>query len=428
MRHITTAVRRLSFAPKTKDMKVTNIETGHFVFVPRADRPAFYAELRSEVVKAGYDIEGTTIEVLGTLRDDGRLVATGTDQVFTLAGPAADELLARLPTGCRGDRPGAWDSQGERIEVSLAGRAVTGVGTRRRRSVALPLLVAAALATTATTANAAPLRTPSPAPGVYHGFALNARFTQGEERSDDRHELAEAIAAVEVRYTPATSWSVGVTLPRVERTAKAPGGREVRLAGLGDVRLAGKYRFFRQLGRWSDRQAALGFGVELPTGASRAAAGSAHLPPALRQSLQPGSGSTDLFADLSYQQARRRFVQAAALGYRRNGEGDGYRFGDEARLDLDIEAIVLPVRYDTPGHEVFALLEASLVHRQADELHGAKVSGTRRTELLLAPGLEYVATEQLALGLSAALPVVSRVEDGGLASRWQLLVEARYAF
>ncbi|HET9767052.1 MAG TPA: hypothetical protein VFS60_09400, partial [Thermoanaerobaculia bacterium] len=106
----------------------------------------------------------------------------------------------------------------------------------------------------------------------------------------------------------------------------------------------------------------------------------------------------------------------------------GYRFGDEARLDLDAEAIVLPRHYEVPGHEVFALLEASIVHRQADEQHGAAVPGTRRTELLLAPGLEYVATEQLALGLSAAVPVVSRVDEGGLASRWQLLVEARYAF
>ena len=296
---------------------------------------------------------------------------------------------------------------------------------RPAHALALSLLLAIALAGTAA---AAPLRTPSPGTGVYHGLAVNGRFTLGEERSDDGHELAEASATVEVRYTPATSWSFGVTVPRVERTAKGPDGSETRLSGLGDVKLSGKYRFFRQLGRWRDRQAAIGFGVELPTGERHALPADIDLPLSLREAVQPGSGSTDLFANLSYQQAHGRYVQAAAVGYRRNGEGRGYRFGDEARLDLDAEAIVLPRQYEVPGHEVFALLEASIVHRDADEQHGAAVPGTRRTELLLAPGLEYVATEQLALGLSAAVPVVSRVDDDGLASRWQLLVEARYAF
>lgn len=291
--------------------------------------------------------------------------------------------------------------------------------------LALSLLLAIGLARTAA---AAPLRTPSPGTGVYHGFAVAGRFTLGEERSDDGHELTEALAAVDVRYTPATSWSVTLTVPRVERTAKSRDGGETRLSGLGDVRLAGKYRFFRQLGRWRDRQAAVGFGVELPTGARHALPAGAGLPPALREAVQPGSGSTDLFADLSYQQAHGRHVQAAAVGYRRNGEGRGYRFGDEARLDLDAEAIVLPRQYEVPGHEVFALLEASVVHREADQLRGAAVPGTRRTEVLLAPGLEYVATEQLALGLSVAVPVASRVDDDGIGSRWQLLVEARYAF
>jgi len=293
-----------------------------------------------------------------------------------------------------------------------------------RKAIAIAILV-----TTAGTgaAEAAPLRTPTPGTGAYHGLAVNSRFTLGEERSDDGAELAEAIAAIDVRYTPATSWSFAVTVPRVARTAKERHGRETRLSGLGDAKLSGKYRFFRQLGRWRDRQAALGFGVELPTGA-RHTLHDAELPLALREAVQPGSDSTDFFADLSYQQAHRRHVQAASVGYRRNGEGRGYRFGDEARLDLDTEAIVLPRRYEVPGHEVFALLEASIVHREADRLRDARVSGTRRTELLLAPGLEYVASEQLALGLSAAVPVLSRVDDAGLASRWQLLVEARYAF
>ncbi len=120
MHNITTAVRRLSFAPKRKDMKVTDVKTGHFVFVPRADRPARFVELRREVVNAGYDVEGTTIEVRGTLTADGTLVTTGTRQVFALAGPEVSKLRQAVATDAEAIVSGAWsgDAKGDRIEVS----------------------------------------------------------------------------------------------------------------------------------------------------------------------------------------------------------------------------------------------------------------------------------------------------------------------
>jgi len=98
------AVRRLSFAPKQKDMRVTDVKTGHFVFVPRADRPARYVEMRQELVNAGYDVEGTTIEVRGALAADGKLLATGTHQPFSLAGPVGRQASRSAEARRRGDR------------------------------------------------------------------------------------------------------------------------------------------------------------------------------------------------------------------------------------------------------------------------------------------------------------------------------------
>jgi hypothetical protein len=297
---------------------------------------------------------------------------------------------------------------------------------------AVPLL--ALLLLPGAIASAAPLRTEAPGTGVYRGFAFLGEVTVGEEHGDiggiggigGGQDLRETVVATELRYTPATSWSFALTIPRVERSARVAGVGRAVLSGLGDLAVTGKYRFFRQLGRWGDRQAALEVGVKLPTGESGAPV-DLRFPLALRRTLEPGSGSTDAFLDLSYQQAHGRFVQAAAAGYRVNGEDGGYHFGDEAHLRLDAEAIVLPLSYDTPGHEVFALLETSLEHRAADSYRGTRLAGTRRTELLLAPGLEYVATEQLSLGLSVAFPVVSRVDREGRKSRWNALVEARFA-
>jgi hypothetical protein len=277
-------------------------------------------------------------------------------------------------------------------------------------------------------AHGAPLRTPGPGIGVYRGLAVQGRLTAGEERSDDGARLAEEAAAVEVRYAPARRLSVGAVVPVVRRTAESPAGAETRRSGIGDVRLDAKYRFYRALGAWRDRQASVRFGVELPTGEGVGPAGLDGLPLAMGAAVQTGSDSVDLFGALSYQQSRGRFVQAASLGYQRAGEGNHYRFGDEVRLDLDAEAIVLPLRYTTPGNELFALLEASAVHRGADTFHGREVPGTGRTEVLLAPGLEYVATEQLALGVSVAFPVLTRADRDAMTTRRHVLVEARYAF
>jgi hypothetical protein len=118
--NITTAVRRLSFAPSKKDMKVTDVKTGHFVFVPRADRPARFAELRREVVNAGYDIEGTTIEVHGALATDGTLRASGTGQPFALAGPRAGELRQAMAGASTASVAGKWvgDAKIDSIEVT----------------------------------------------------------------------------------------------------------------------------------------------------------------------------------------------------------------------------------------------------------------------------------------------------------------------
>jgi len=101
-------------------MRVTDVKTGHFVFVPRADRPARYVELRQELVNAGYDVEGTTIEVRGTLAPDGKLLATGTRQPFALSGAEAGKLHGALKSGAEAIVSGSWkgDEKGDRIEVA----------------------------------------------------------------------------------------------------------------------------------------------------------------------------------------------------------------------------------------------------------------------------------------------------------------------
>ena len=101
-------MRRLEFAPTPKEMEVKDITNGRFVFQPLPGKPVSLADLRKAVTKAGYTIEGTWVEVSGTLTEDGlRVPETG--QLFHLEG--AERLRAlREKAGAAGrvTAAGTW--------------------------------------------------------------------------------------------------------------------------------------------------------------------------------------------------------------------------------------------------------------------------------------------------------------------------------
>lgn len=221
---------------------------------------------------------------------------------------------------------------------------------------------------------------------------------------------------------------IGVRVPYLESRLKQPGAAKETASGLGDVVVSVKHRFYRWVGPWADRHAAVEVGLKLPSGATDQAAGP-ELPVSLWNRLQPGTGSTDGLVDVVYQQARRRFVFAADAGYRYNTEGDeGYRRGDEAQLNLSMNYVLFPREYTRPGHEVFAVLEGTLLDVGKDRLREASLPGTGRTGFFVAPGVQYVATERLFLDLSLQVPVWEEAGRGELESRWNVLAQLRYAF
>jgi hypothetical protein len=93
-----------------------------------------------------------------------------------------------------------------------------------------------------------------------------------------------------------------------------------------------------------------------------------------------------------------------------------------------VQYVAFPRDYTRPGHEVFLVLEGTLLDAEKDRLDGTPLPGTGRTVLFVAPGLQYVATERLFLDLSLQVPVWEEVGKGGLKGRWNLLAQLRYAF
>jgi hypothetical protein len=277
-------------------------------------------------------------------------------------------------------------------------------------------------------ASANPIRANTPGTGVFQRSGLLVGTVADQEEGGGT-EVRTLSSFVDLRYTPDTHWVFGVRVPYfVESQVKRRGAAAETASGLGDMTVSVKHRFYRWVGPWADRHAAVEVGLKLPTGATDRTAGPG-LPVSLQSRLQPGTGSVDGLIDIVYQQARRRFVFATDWGYRYNREGDGgYRRGNETRLNGSVQYVIFPRDYTRPGHEVFAVLEGTLLDVGEDRLHGSTLTGTNRTGFFLAPGVQYVATERLFLDLSVQVPVWEDADRGELASRWNLLAQLRYAF
>ncbi len=277
-------------------------------------------------------------------------------------------------------------------------------------------------------AGASPIRANTSGTGVYQGNELVAGVLAGEAAGESGTERLLS-SFVELRYVPATHWVVGVRVPyAVQNRLELPGGGSESVSGWGDVVLTAKHRVFRAVGPWQDRHAAVQLGVKLPTG-STSGLGNPLLPLSTRGRFQPGTGSTDFLADAVYQQAHGRWGSAVDLGFRYNTEGNGgMRLGNEVRLNGSVQYVLLPRVYTQPGHELFVLLEGTALHKEGDRLRGADLTETGRTELLLAPGLQYVATEQLFLDFSMQFPVATSLGRHEPRRHWDGLVQVRYAF
>lgn len=286
-------------------------------------------------------------------------------------------------------------------------------------------LLLAVLAARSAAAN--PIRANTPGTGVFQRSGLLVGV-QADSKEGGGLEVSRLTSYAELRYTPATHWVFGVLVPYVVES-RVEGLATDTASGPGDVIVSAKHRFYRWVGPWADRHAAVEVGLKLPTGAADRPLEQGGLPVSLRHRLQPGTGSTDGLISLVYQQARRRWVFAGDVGLRLNGSGEGgYREGTEARLDLSAQYILFPRVYTRPGNEVFAVLEGTLLNSDEDRIDGKTLPGTDRTALLIAPGVQYVATERLFFDLSVQVPVFEDVGRGELESGWNGLIQLRYVF
>ncbi|MBD0372438.1 MAG: transporter [Pyrinomonadaceae bacterium] len=451
MYNIQKAVSRLNYAPKLKEIEITDIKKGLGVFTPKPDKPVSFAALKETLKKAGYALDTADITVVGVLERDGKnwvLVSDMTKQRFSLAGENLAKVMADAALGTRVEVTGGWQTTG----TGATAREVVSVETMKKAEDApkvasfitsdvLPspamdasharlksvTTVAPAEMNSVVTKALAPIRTTSPGLTVYKGGAVTPRLYFIRQRLGGL-EVNRQLLDLSLSYTPTPRLQLAVEVP-VSRTAFDDGVNSGSGTGLGNITLWGKYRFFRKVKTYGDRQAAVRVGLELPTGQKSAPTEQeVNAPAFIRQQLTPISGGLSPHFDLAFSQAGGRFIFGGNVEGILRSERDGFRMGNEVRVNTDLEYVLLPREYQAPGNELFVILESTFVQKGRGRLNGAVVEGSKSTEFYLAPGLQYAADPQFVIEGSVQLPVIRNTGPMVLRNTVNVLLGMKYLF
>ncbi|HET6892121.1 MAG TPA: hypothetical protein VFH31_13545 [Pyrinomonadaceae bacterium] len=410
---------RLDYAPKLKEIQVTDFQKGLGSFTPKPDKPVSFAALRATLKRAGYTLTSADITLSGTLVKDEKgwaIVVSSSKQRFPLQGPNVGQALAGRNDGENIEITGDWKTVGigkTVLEVitptepqggSNRGRSAytenslfaevkfSQTSLAERYSSVSPVAISSPLAPTRVSPPLAPIRVTSPGLTVYKGGAVVPRFYLIKQHLGDL-EVDRQVVILSVSYTPSPRLQLELEAP-FSRTTYDDGVTSGSGIGIGNVTAWAKYRFFRKVKTYGDRQAALRVGLELPTGKKTAPSQlQINVPEFVRQQLTPINGGLSPHLDLAFSQAGGRIIFGGNAEVIFRSERDGFRMGHEQRISTDLE-YVIPRDPHQPGGELFLILETTFVHRATGRLHGNVVPGSKSSEYYVAPGLQYAAHPQ----------------------------------
>jgi hypothetical protein len=441
--NIQKAVSRLDYAPKLNEIQVTDFQKGLALFTPKPDKPVSFAALKETLKKAGYTLASADITVTGTIVKDEKgwaIIVQSSKQRLALEGPNVDQALAGRRAGETIEVAGDWKTIGTGPTAHEAVTPAAQKSSSNARSTycetamfakvnlsQLSFAESVALSSPLSSAGpAAPIRVTSPGLTVYKGGAVIPRLYWIKQNLGALNVNRQMID-LSVSYTPSPRLQLEVEAP-FSRTAYEDGLTSGSGFGMGNVTVWAKYRFFRKVKTYGDRQAALRVGLELPTGKKTAPSQTQiNVPAFVRQQLTPINGGLSTHFDLAFSQAGGRVIFGGNAEAIFRAERDGFRMGNEQRLSTDLE-YVIPRDPHKPGGELFLILETTFVHRGTGRLNGLSVAGSRATEYSLAPGLQYAAHPQFVIEGSFQFPVVRNTGPLALRTDGNILLGIRYLF
>ena len=442
MYNIQKAVSRLDYAPRLKEIELTDIKKGLGVFTPKPDKPVSFAALKATLKSAGYVLDAADITVAGALSKEGAVwsvTVQPSGQKFVLEGSNVEKVVAGIEPGSPIELTGGWKTVGQR---SSALEMITPVDKKqasgRRTSNDLAHFVPAMFAPARDQSSyadldaeaakpLAPIRVTSPGLTVFKGGAITPRLYLIRQ-SLGTLKVNRQMVDVSLSYTPSPHLQLEAEVP-ISRTSFHDAGQSGSGVGLANLTAWAKYRFFRQVKTYGDRQAAARLGLELPTGKKDAPTQTQiNVPAFVRQQLTPINGGLAPHFDLAFSQAGGRIIFGGNAEAIVRTERDGFRMGHEQRLSTDLEYVLLPREYKKPGGELFLILETTFVHRGTGRLNSTPVPGSSATEYYLAPGLQYAARPRFVVEGSVQFPVVRNTGPMTLRTDVNVLLGVKYLF
>jgi hypothetical protein len=437
--NIQKAVSRLDYAPKLKEIELTDIKKGLGEFTPKPDKPVSFAALRATLKSAGYVLDSAEITIAGTLSKEGDVWIVTVEpsvQRFVLEGPAVARVVAGTQIGSPIEIIGDWKTVGPKASAHEVVTPTEQKQAFNRRTGAdffqfLPAKFALTEDSRDTTSDAAqplaPIRVTSPGLTVFKGGAITPRLYLIRQHLGPL-KVNRQMVDVSMSYTPSPHLQLEAEVP-VSRTSFHDSTQSGSGVGLGNITAWAKYRFFRQVKTYGDRQAAARFGLELPTGKKDGPGQSQiNVPAFVRQQLTPINGGLAPHFDLAYSQAGGRIIFGGNAEAIFRTERDGFRMGHEQRFSTDLEYVLLPRDYKKPGGELFLILETTFVHRGTGRLNSVAVAGSKATEYYLAPGLQYAAQPRFVVEGSVQFPVVRNIGPMTLRTDVNVLLGVKYLF
>jgi len=418
--NIQKAVSRLDYAPKLKEIELTDITKGLGEFTPKPDKPVSFAALKATLKSAGYVLDAADITIAGTLEQESEswvVTVKASGQKFVLEGPNA---VTGLEAGAAIEITGDWKTVGK---GNIAREVITpGKKTQASRTSSDFRFIPATFVSVEE--DEAPIRVTSPGLTVYKGGAITPRVYFIRQHLGSL-KVNRQMVDVSLSYTPLSTLQLEAEVP-ISRTSFHDGVTSGSNVGLGNISVWTKYRFFREVKTYGDRQAAARFGLELPTGKKDAP--SLNAPAFVRQQLTPINGGLSPHLDLAFSQAGGRFIFGGNAEAIFRTERDGFRLGHEQRLSTDLEYVLLPREYKKPGGELFLILETTFVHRGTGRLNSTPVADSKATEYYLAPGLQYAARPRFVVEGSVQFPVVRNTGMLALRTDVNVLLGVKYLF
>jgi len=430
--NIQKAVSRLDYAPKLKEIELTDIKKGIGEFTPKPDKPVSFAALKATLKSAGYVLTAADITIAGTLNKDGDVWVVTIDpsgQKFVLEGANAAQAVAGVEAGSRIEITGDWKTAGQgnsaREIITPAKKSQAALRQMRNDVYFVPAAFSELVAEPAKPL--APIRVTSPGLTVYKGGAITPRLYFIRQHLGAL-KVNRQMVDVSVSYTPSPKLQLEAEVP-ISRTSFRDGVTSGSDVGLANITVWSKYRFFRVVETYGDKQAAVRFGLELPTGKKEAPSQSEiDVPEFVRQQLTPINGGLSPHFDVAYSRARGRLIYGGNAEAVFRSERNGFRMGHEQRLNTDLEYVALPRDYQKPGGELFLILETTFVHRGTGRLNSTPVAGSKATEYYLAPGLQYAARPRFVVEGSVQLPVVRNTGLLALRTDVNVLLGVKYLF